>query len=92
MARAALLGDAGATLLVVEPTAWSRAARADANGRTAELTELLAGRGVVINRVALIRKLPVDPRHRARIDYPAVRRQFAARPASHPDLHPETRP
>ena len=38
----------------------------------------LASRGVTIDRVAMTRKLPVDPRHRAKIDYPAVRRQWAA--------------
>jgi len=69
VARAALVGDGrGGTLLVVESS--ERAPRLD------ELTTHLASRGIVIDRVALTPKLPVDPRHRAKIDYPAVRRQF----------------
>lgn len=67
--RAALVGDGrGGTLLVVESTA--RAPRLD------EVTAHLASRGVIIDRVAVTPKLPVDPRHRAKIDYPAVRRQY----------------
>lgn len=68
VARAALVGDGrGGTLLVVEPQA-----AAD----PAALTAHLASRGIVIDRVALAPKLPVDPRHRAKIDYPAVRRAY----------------
>ncbi len=71
VARAALVTDAGGgALLVVEPSAWR------ARGRAGELTRHLAARGVAIDRVELTRKLPVDPRHRAKIDYPAVRRTW----------------
>ncbi len=69
VARAALVGDGrGGTLLVIESTA--RTPRLD------EVTAHLAQRGVIIDRVAVTPKLPVDPRHRAKIDYPAVRRQY----------------
>lgn len=72
VARAALVGDGrGGTLLVVEPTATPR---------IDELTAHLAGKGILIDRVEVTRKLPVDPRHRAKIDYPAVRRQFGVAP------------
>jgi acyl-CoA synthetase (AMP-forming)/AMP-acid ligase II len=67
VARAALVGDGARTLLVVEPRGTvDRAA----------LVEHLAARGVVVDRVELTRALPVDPRHRAKIDYPAVRRTY----------------
>ena len=73
--RAALVGDGrGGTLLVVEPVEAPR------NGALASLTSHLAGRGIVIDRVEVTRKLPVDPRHRAKIDYPAVRRQYGVSP------------
>lgn len=68
--RAALVADGqGGTLLVVEPAPRG----APAPGA---LRDHLAGLGVVVDRVAVTRKLPVDPRHRAKIDYPAVRRHF----------------
>lgn len=71
VARAALVPDgAGGALLVVEPAAWSR------RGRPAEVSRHLAERGVTIDRVVLTKKLPVDPRHRAKLDYPAVRRTW----------------
>jgi acyl-CoA synthetase (AMP-forming)/AMP-acid ligase II len=71
--RAALVGDGrGGTLLVVEP--------ATRRGRDpAGLVRHLAAQGVAIDRVALARTLPVDARHRAKLDYPAIRRRWAQR-------------
>ncbi len=79
--RAALVGDGAATLLVVQPRS-SRLVPARlrplvaARRRADEVTRHLAARGVVIDRVRLIEQLPVDPRHRAKLDYPAIRRRF----------------
>jgi olefin beta-lactone synthetase len=71
VARAALVGDGrGGTLLVVEPSNGHR-------GRSGELTELLAARGIAIDHVAFAKRLPVDPRHRAKLDYPAIRRRWS---------------
>jgi hypothetical protein len=33
--------------------------------------------GIEIDRVEFARVLPVDSRHRAKLDYPAIRRQYA---------------
>jgi hypothetical protein len=71
VARAALVADGrGGTLLVVEPSNGHRR-------RTGELEELLALRGIAIDRIAFAKRLPVDPRHRAKLDYPAIRRRWS---------------
>jgi acyl-CoA synthetase (AMP-forming)/AMP-acid ligase II len=66
VSRAALIDDGGAALLVVE-----------GRGPAGELTAHLAARGVVVDRVAFTRRLPVDPRHHAKLDYPSIRRKYA---------------
>jgi acyl-CoA synthetase (AMP-forming)/AMP-acid ligase II len=69
VARAALVADnRGGTLLVVEPRGPADLPALQAH---------LAARGVVIDRAVVTRALPVDPRHRAKIDYPAVREAYS---------------
>ncbi len=69
--RAALVAEGERTLLVVEPRA-RRGRDRDA------LVRHLATRDVAIDRVVVVDRLPVDSRHRAKLDYPAVRRRWAS--------------
>ncbi|HTM20167.1 MAG TPA: hypothetical protein VL172_06665, partial [Kofleriaceae bacterium] len=83
VARAALIESRGDTLLVVEPrlprspAAVLSMARAGGLAPARALRRHLADAGMPIDRVAFARRLPVDPRHRAKLDYAAVRRQFS---------------
>jgi acyl-CoA synthetase (AMP-forming)/AMP-acid ligase II len=74
--RAALVedGTAGAPL-VVEPRAG--VARLSARARSGEAVRHLAAHGVAVDEVRVAPQLPVDPRHRATLDCPKVRRRFA---------------
>ncbi|HUH05620.1 MAG TPA: AMP-binding protein [Kofleriaceae bacterium] len=82
--RAALIqGRDGGVVLVVQPIAAdnvlavmqhllsTRASRTDA------VVTALRNAGVEIDRVEFARTLPLDPRHRAKLDYLAIRRQYA---------------
>ena len=77
VSRAALVEDGrGGALLVVEPRPGLAALAARA--RTAEAVRHLAGHGITVDAVRVARHLPLDPRHRAKLDYPAIRRRYAA--------------
>jgi acyl-CoA synthetase (AMP-forming)/AMP-acid ligase II len=74
--RAALVEDGkGGSLLVVEPSLG--VARLSARARSGEAIRHLAAHGVAIDAVRVAPQLPVDPRHRAKLDYPTIRRRFA---------------
>jgi len=84
VARAALIeSSAGETVLVVEPRlprslgGLRAAARAGAVRPVEALRSHLGAAGITIDRVVMARRLPVDTRHRAKIDYPEVRRRYA---------------
>ncbi len=67
--RAALIEDGhGGTRLIVQ----SRH-RIDARS----VTDQLADAGIVVDDLRRARELPLDPRHRAKIDYQAVRQEYA---------------
>ncbi len=82
--RAALIqsGD-GAVVLVVQPVplrsfgAVAHRALSTPASRKEAVRVALERAGVIVDRVELTRALPVDPRHRAKLDYPAIRRQYA---------------
>lgn len=74
VARAALLAvvpDESELLLVVEPDKTARV-------QPAALRDHLAANGVHIDRVVTLRELPTDPRHRAKLDYNALRRRLGS--------------
>jgi olefin beta-lactone synthetase len=74
--RAALVEDGrGGSLLVVEPSAG--VPRLSARARAGEAVRHLAAHGVAVDAVRVTQHLPVDPRHRAKLDYPTIRRRFA---------------
>jgi acyl-CoA synthetase (AMP-forming)/AMP-acid ligase II len=66
--RSALVEQDGQRLLVIEP------AHPSARVELEEVRRNLAGR---IDEVRLVRRLPVDQRHNAKIDYPRLRRLLA---------------
>lgn len=72
-------GESDETLLLVQQ--HGRAGRlASLNplrgARARELTEAMAKAGVIVDEVRFVNELPVDPRHRAKLDYPAIRRRY----------------
>ena len=82
--RAALIqSDAGEVVLVVQPVplrsagALAHRALSTPTSRKQAVRAALERAGVLVDRVELAPALPVDPRHRAKLDYPAIRRQFA---------------
>ncbi|MEX2389174.1 MAG: AMP-binding protein [Phycisphaeraceae bacterium] len=74
IARCALLAVEGERVLMVEPTG------ANTNGWRDALLEQLAW--ARIDRLVVLRRLPVDRRHNAKVDYPALRHLLAARDAA----------
>lgn len=71
VARAALIaGPRGEALLVIEP----RRVSALATRPGARVRAHMDGAGLPVDRVAFARRLPTDPRHRAKLDYAAIRR------------------
>jgi acyl-coenzyme A synthetase/AMP-(fatty) acid ligase len=85
VSRAALIGDAAGaeTALVVELSESGRGRRA---GRAAvsALRERMAAAGIAVDRIELASELPVDPRHRAKLDYPAIRQRWGRAPLNRP--------
>jgi len=81
--RAALIEDGrGGTLLVVQPRRpWSAREhlqffRLTRRARARELRDRLERAGVIADEIRFAARLPVDPRHRAKLDYPAIRRRY----------------
>lgn len=81
--RAALIEDGkGGTLLVVQPRRpWSAAERLQffrltRRARASQIRDRLERAGVIADQIRFVSRLPVDPRHRAKLDYPAIRRRF----------------
>jgi acyl-CoA synthetase (AMP-forming)/AMP-acid ligase II len=82
--RAALIqGRDGSAVLVVQPIgagnlfgALHRVLSTRAS-RGAAVRAAMSQAGVEIDRVEFSRSLPVDSRHRAKLDYPAIRKQYA---------------
>jgi len=66
--RAALIADGDEVVVVVERRGRGPSPRA--------VVAHLADAGVRVDRARLTRSLPVDPRHRAKLDYPAIRRRY----------------
>jgi acyl-CoA synthetase (AMP-forming)/AMP-acid ligase II len=72
VARAALLAGAHDELLLVVEPVHDAGACIDPRA----LQERLATHGVPVDRVVTMRELPTDPRHRAKLDYKALRRRL----------------
>jgi hypothetical protein len=71
VARAALIaGPRGEALLVVQPRQLSALATRPA----ARVRQHMDRAGLPVDRVTFARRLPTDPRHRAKLDYAAIRR------------------
>lgn len=72
--KAALLSQSGRLILAVTPTAWESAKER----RTWEeaLHQHMALNGMPLERVHVVRKMPVDPRHNVKIDYAKLRRRL----------------
>ena len=66
--RSALVEQQGQRLLVIEPVSQI------GSGELEELRRTLASQ---VDGVRLVRRLPVDERHNAKIDYPRLRRLLA---------------
>ncbi len=76
--RAALIEDGrGGTILVVEPRR-RRAVLFLVGSRAGEVKRRMRERGVVVDRVRFTSRLPVDSRHRAKLDYRAIRRAYSS--------------
>jgi acyl-CoA synthetase (AMP-forming)/AMP-acid ligase II len=72
--RAALVADrAGGARLVVQAARGARGAR-----DSRRIADHLAAAGVPVDAVAFARALPVDPRHRAKLDYRSIREEHSA--------------
>lgn len=68
MRRSALVEQDGRRVLVIEPAR---------PGGWAELEALRRNLADRVDAVRLVRRLPVDQRHNAKIDYPRLRRMLA---------------
>lgn len=79
VARAALVAANDGAAMVVEPRARVRRRSAKARRLEHELRAKLAAANVHLDAFHLSAELPTDPRHRAKLDYPAIRRSLQPR-------------
>jgi acyl-CoA synthetase (AMP-forming)/AMP-acid ligase II len=84
--RAALVEVDGEIAVVAQPIG-----RSPRGAAMRELRAKLARAGIEVDSIRLTRELPTDPRHRAKLDYPAIRRSLRRSRRRRPALFSRSR-